>query len=102
MSASGERKVICRVDKRGNKGPRQAVRVFAVGVKDRKVRARFRSGYDREVMLTPNSVGSFEPGLWGACNRLAPVHRLRVACRRGLVARLINTPAFGRGASPYL
>jgi predicted acyl esterase len=51
---------------------------FAQRLNDGIVRARFRQGYDREVMLTPGSVERYDPDLWGACTRLASGHRLRV------------------------
>ena len=51
---------------------------FAQRLNDGIVRARFRKGYDREVMLTPDSVEPYELDLWGTCTRLASGHRLRV------------------------
>ena len=51
---------------------------FAQRLNDGIVRARFRKGYDREVMLTPGSVEPYELDLWGTCTRLASGHRLRV------------------------
>ena len=50
---------------------------FAQRLNDGIVRARFRKGSDREVMLTPGSVEAYELDLWGTCTRLASGHRLR-------------------------
>ena len=47
-------------------------------------RARFRQGFDREVLLTPNSVERYDIDLWFTSRVFGPGHRLRVSVSSAL------------------
>ena len=51
---------------------------FALRLNDGIVRARFRQGMDKEVMLTPGRVEEYQIDNWSTCIRLAAGWRLRL------------------------
>jgi len=53
-------------------------------VQDGVARARFRKGYDKEVLLTPGSVEQYDIDLWFTSRVFAPGHRLRVSVSSAL------------------
>ena len=53
-------------------------------VQDGIMRARFRKGFDKEVMLTPGSVERYDLDLWFTSRVFAPGHRLRVSVSSSL------------------
>jgi putative CocE/NonD family hydrolase len=53
-------------------------------VQDGVARARFRKGYDKEVMLTPGSVEQYDIDLWFTSRVFTPGHRLRVSVSSAL------------------
>ena len=53
-------------------------------VQDGVARARFRKGYDKEVMLTPGSVEQYDIDLWFTSRVFSPGHRLRVSVSSAL------------------
>ena len=53
-------------------------------VQDGVARARFRQGFDREVLLTPGSVERYEIDMWFTSRVFAPGHRLRVSVSSAL------------------
>jgi putative CocE/NonD family hydrolase len=53
-------------------------------VQDGVARARFRHGFDKEVMLTPGSVEQYDIDLWFTSRVFAPGHRLRVSVSSAL------------------
>jgi hypothetical protein len=53
-------------------------------VQDGPVRARFRKGFDREVLLTPGSVERYDVDLWFTSRVFEPGHRLRVTVSSAL------------------
>ena len=53
-------------------------------VQDGIARARFRTGYDKEVMLTPGRVEQYAIDLWFTSRVFAPGHRLRVSVSSAL------------------
>lgn len=53
-------------------------------VQDGVARARFRQGFDKEVMLTPGSVERYDMDLWFTSRVFAPGHRLRVSVSSAL------------------
>jgi putative CocE/NonD family hydrolase len=53
-------------------------------VQDGIARARFRKGFDREVLLTPGSVERYDIDLWFTSRVFPPGHRLRVAVSSAL------------------
>ena len=53
-------------------------------VQDGVARARFRSGFDREVLLTPGKVERYDIDLWFTSRVFAPGHRLRVSVSSAL------------------
>ena len=53
-------------------------------IQDGIARARFRKGYDKEVMLTPGSVEKYDIDLWFTSRVFAPGHRLRVSVSSAL------------------
>ena len=42
------------------------------------LRARYRAGLDREILLTPNKVEEMEVELWASSNLFRAGHRIRV------------------------
>jgi len=53
-------------------------------VQDGVARARFRQGFDREVLLTPGSVERYDIDLWFTSRVFEPGHRLRVSVSSAL------------------
>lgn len=53
-------------------------------VQDGIARARFRKGFDREVLLTPGSVERYDMDLWFTSRVFEPGHRLRVSVSSAL------------------
>jgi uncharacterized protein len=53
-------------------------------VQDGVARARFRKGYDKEVMLTPGSVEQYDIDLWFTSRVFTPGHKLRVSVSSAL------------------
>ncbi len=53
-------------------------------VQDGIARARFRKGFDREVMLTPGEVERYDIDLWFTSRAFMPGHRLRVSISSAL------------------
>jgi len=53
-------------------------------VQDGVARARFRQGFDKEVMLTPGTVERYDIDLWFTSRVFAPGHRLRVSISSAL------------------
>jgi putative CocE/NonD family hydrolase len=53
-------------------------------VQDGVVRARFRQGYDKAVMLTPGSIERYDMDLWFTSRVFAPGHRVRVSVSSAL------------------
>jgi putative CocE/NonD family hydrolase len=53
-------------------------------VQDGVARARFRKGFDREVLLTPGSVERYDIDLWFTSRVFEPGHRLRVSVSSAL------------------
>ena len=53
-------------------------------VQDGVARARFRQGYDREVLLTPGRTEKYDIDLWFTSRVFAPGHRLRVTVSSAL------------------
>lgn len=53
-------------------------------VQDGIARARFRHGFDREVLLTPGSVEQYDMDLWFTSRVFEPGHRLRVSVSSAL------------------
>ena len=53
-------------------------------VQDGIMRARFRQGFDKEVMLTPGSVERYDLDMWFTSRVFAPGHRLRVSVSSSL------------------
>jgi putative CocE/NonD family hydrolase len=53
-------------------------------VQDGIARARFRQGFDREVLLTPGSVEKYDLDLWFTSRVFEPGHRLRVSVSSAL------------------
>jgi putative CocE/NonD family hydrolase len=51
---------------------------FAQRLNDGIVRARFSKGLDRERLLTPGAVESYDIDAWATCIRMQPGHRLRL------------------------
>jgi len=53
-------------------------------VQDGVARARFRHGFDKEVLLTPGSIERYDIDLWFTSRVFAPGHRLRVSVSSAL------------------
>jgi uncharacterized protein len=53
-------------------------------VQDGVARARFRKGYDKEVMLAPGSVEQYDIDLWFTSRVFTPGHKLRVSVSSAL------------------
>jgi len=53
-------------------------------VQDGVARARFRQGFDKEVLLTPGSVEKYDIDLWFTSRVFEPGHRLRVSVSSAL------------------
>jgi uncharacterized protein len=53
-------------------------------VQDGIARARFRKGFDREVLLTPSSVEKYDIDLWFTSRVFEPGHRIRVSVSSAL------------------
>ena len=53
-------------------------------VQDGIARARFRKGFDKEVLLTPGSVEKYDINLWFTSRVFAPGHRIRVTVSSAL------------------
>jgi hypothetical protein len=53
-------------------------------VQDGLMRARFRKGFDKEVLLTPGSVERYDIDLWFTSRVFEPGHRLRVSVSSAL------------------
>jgi putative CocE/NonD family hydrolase len=53
-------------------------------VQDGVARARFRQGFDKDVMLTPGSLERYDIDLWFTSRVFAPGHRLRVSVSSAL------------------
>src|SRR3569833_453392 len=53
-------------------------------VQERLMRARFRKGFDKEVLLTPNSVVQYDIDLWFTSRVFQPGHRIRVTVSSAL------------------
>ena len=53
-------------------------------VQDGLARARFRKGFDKEVLLTPGSVDRYDIDLWFTSRAFEPGHRLRVSVSSAL------------------
>jgi putative CocE/NonD family hydrolase len=53
-------------------------------VQDGLARARFRQGFDKEVLLTPGSVERYDIDLWFTSRVFEPGHRIRVAVSSAL------------------
>jgi len=53
-------------------------------VQDGVMRARFRKGYDKQVMLTPGSVERYDIDLWFTSRVFEPGHRIRVTVSSAL------------------
>ena len=53
-------------------------------VQDGVARARFRKGFDREVLLTPGSIERYDIDLWFTGRVFAPGHRIRVSVSSAL------------------
>jgi putative CocE/NonD family hydrolase len=53
-------------------------------VQDGPVRARFRRGFDKEVMLTPGRIEQYDIDLWFTSRVFGPGHRLRVTVSSAL------------------
>ena len=53
-------------------------------VQDGVARARFRQGFDKEVLLTPGSVERYDIDLWFTSRVFEPGHRLRVSVSSAL------------------
>jgi uncharacterized protein len=53
-------------------------------VQDGLARARFRQGFDKEVLLTPGSVERYDIDLWFTSRVFEPGHRLRVSVSSAL------------------
>jgi uncharacterized protein len=53
-------------------------------VQDGVARARFRQGFDKEVLLTPGSVEKYDIDLWFTSRVFQPGHRIRVAVSSAL------------------
>jgi putative CocE/NonD family hydrolase len=53
-------------------------------VQDGIVRARFRKGYEKEVLLTPGSVEHYDIDLWFTSRVFEPGHRIRVSVSSSL------------------
>jgi putative CocE/NonD family hydrolase len=53
-------------------------------VQDGLVRARFRKGFDKEVLLTPGGVERYDIDLWFTSRAFEPGHRLRVSVSSAL------------------
>jgi uncharacterized protein len=53
-------------------------------VQDGLMRARFRKGFDREVLLTPGSVEKYDLDLWFTSRVFEPGHRIRVSVSSAL------------------
>ncbi len=51
---------------------------YAQRLNDGIIRARFRQGLDREVLLQPGEVAEYEIDCWATCVRLRKGHRLRL------------------------
>jgi Predicted acyl esterases len=60
-------------------------------VQDGVVRARFRQGNDKEVMLTPDAVERYDIDLWFTSRVFPPGHRLRVAVSSALFPSTTGT-----------
>jgi putative CocE/NonD family hydrolase len=53
-------------------------------VQDGVARARFRRGFDKEVLLTPGSVERYDIDLWFTSRVFEPGHRIRVTLSSSL------------------
>jgi uncharacterized protein len=53
-------------------------------VQDGIARARFRKGFDKEVLLTPGSVEKYDIDLWFTSRVFEPGHRIRVSVSSAL------------------
>ena len=53
-------------------------------VQDGLVRARFRQGFDKEVLLTPGSIERYDVDLWFTSRVFEPGHRIRVTISSAL------------------
>jgi putative CocE/NonD family hydrolase len=74
-------------------------------VQDGIARARFRKGWDKEVMLTPGSVEKYDIDLWFTARVFKPGHRLRVSISSALFPkydRNLNTGGNNETGTTFL
>ncbi|MDQ2767461.1 MAG: CocE/NonD family hydrolase [Gemmatimonadota bacterium] len=74
-------------------------------VQDGIVRARFRKGFEREVLLTPGSVERYDIDLWFTSRVFEPGHRIRVSVSSALFPkydRNLNTGGNNERDSTYV
>ncbi|MEP6492315.1 MAG: CocE/NonD family hydrolase [bacterium] len=65
-------------------------------VQDGIMRARFRQGFDKEILLTPGSVERYDIDLWYTSRVFAPNHRLRVSISSALFPKYDRNLNTGR------
>lgn len=67
----------------------------AIYLTDGIVRARFRKGWDRQVMMAPGEIGEFQIDLWHIAHVMRPGHRLRLEIASAALLRFDVNPCTG-------